>query len=141
MQTLTAILSGLVFGIGLIVAGMANPAKVLAFLDLAGKWDPSLALVMGGAIGVGVFAFLLAGKRVETFLGHTMQLPPIRQIDQRVVFGSLVFGAGWGLAGFCPGPALVSLGSGQVKGLVFVVAMLVGMALFEWIERVRAAAK
>ena len=139
MQTLTAFLSGLVFGMGLIVAGMANPAKVLAFLDLAGKWDPSLALVMGGAIGVGVFAFLLAGKRVETFLGHTMQLPPIRQIDQRVVFGSLAFGAGWGLAGFCPGPALVSLGSGQVKGVVFVVAMLVGMALFEWIERVRAA--
>ena len=103
MQTLTAFLSGLVFGIGLIVAGMANPAKVLAFLDLAGKWDPSLALVMSGAIGVGVFAFLLAGKRAETFLGHTMQLPPIRQIDQRVVFGSLAFGAGWGVAGFCPG--------------------------------------
>ena len=139
MQTLTAFLSGFVFGVGLIVAGMANPAKVLAFLDLAGKWDPSLALVMGGAIGVGVFAFLLAGKRVETILGHTMQLPPIRKIEPRVVLGSLVFGAGWGLAGFCPGPALVSLGSGQVKGLVFVVAMLVGMALFEFIERARAA--
>lgn len=138
MVTFTSLLSGLVFGIGLIVAGMANPAKVLSFLDLAGKWDPSLALVMGGAIAVGVVAFFLAGRRARSYLGAPMQIPTVRKIDRRCFLGSLTFGFGWGLAGFCPGPALVSLGSGQVKAIVFVAAMLAGMALFEQIERARA---
>jgi len=138
MYTFTSLLSGLVFGIGLIVAGMANPAKVLAFLDLAGKWDPSLALVMGGAIAVGVVAFFLAGRRVRSYLGTPMQIPTIRKIDRRCFLGSLTFGFGWGLAGICPGPAIVLLGSGYVKAIVFVAAMLAGMALFEQIERARA---
>jgi len=138
MYAFTSLLSGLVFGIGLIVAGMANPAKVLSFLDLAGRWDPSLALVMGGAIAVGVVTFFLAGRRARSYLGTPMQIPAVRRIDRRCFLGSLAFGIGWGLAGYCPGPALVSLGSGQVKAVVFVAAMLAGMALFEQIERERA---
>lgn len=139
MPAFTSFLSGLLFGIGLIVSGMANPAKVLGFLDLAGRWDPSLALVMAGAIAVGVGAFLVAGRRARSLLGAQMQLPAARRIDARLVGGSLVFGIGWGIAGFCPGPGLVALGMGEAKAAAFVVAMLVGMLGFEWIERRRQA--
>lgn len=126
---------GLIFGLGLILSGMSNPTKVLGFLDLAGAWDPSLAFVMGGAILVGLVAFQVARKRTQTFLGGALKLPTAKDIDKRLVLGSLTFGAGWGLAGFCPGPALVSLGSGEVKAFIFVAAMLVGMGLFELINR------
>lgn len=132
---LSSFLIGVLFGIGLLVAGMANPAKVLAFLDLAGAWDPSLALVMGGAIAVGLIAFRLASQRKVSVLGEPMRLPTRRDIDRRLVFGSLGFGVGWGLAGFCPGPALVAFGALEAKAMVFVVAMLVGMAAFELMER------
>ena len=131
---------GRVFGIGLIVAGMTDPAKVKGFLDLAGAWDPSLAFVMGGAILVGMGAFFVARKRTTAFLGGAMHLPTARHIDKRLVVGSLMFGAGWGVAGFCPGPAIVSAGAGQPKAIVFVVAMIAGMAIFEWLEARRAAA-
>ena len=136
---ISAFLVGLVFGIGLLISGMANPDKVLSFLDLAGAWDPSLALVMGGAIGVGFIAFQLAGKRSEAILGGPIRLPERRDLDKRLVLGSLGFGVGWGLAGFCPGPALVALGALEMKAAVFVAAMVAGMALFEVIERQRAA--
>lgn len=126
---------GLIFGIGLILSGMTDPGKVLGFLDLFGAWDPSLALVMGGAILVGAFAFALAKKRTTTFLGGALHLPDARDIDKRLLLGSLVFGVGWGLAGFCPGPAIVSLGAGQPKAVVFVLAMLAGMLLFELSEQ------
>lgn len=126
---------GLIFGIGLILSGMTDPGKVIGFLDLFGAWDPSLALVMGGAILVGVFAFALAKKRTTTFLGDALHLPTSRDIDKRLLVGGLMFGVGWGLAGFCPGPALVSLGTGQPKAAVFVLAMLAGMLLFELSER------
>ncbi len=129
-----ALLSGLIFGLGLILAGMANPAKVLAFLDLAGWWDPSLGLVMGGAIAVGLIAFKIAGKRSSSFLGLPMNLPTSRIIDKRLVIGGLVFGIGWGLVGICPAPAFVLLGTGSIKGIVFLVAMLIGMGLFELFE-------
>ncbi|HKX93080.1 MAG TPA: YeeE/YedE family protein [Methylibium sp.] len=135
MNVFTSLLAGLVFGIGLIVSGMADPAKVLGFLDLAGAWDPSLAFVMAGAILVGVVAFFVAGRRARTFLGGELKLPTARQIDRRLVLGSVVFGIGWGIAGFCPGPALVALGLGEAKALVFVAAMLAGMGLFELLER------
>ncbi|WP_458766016.1 DUF6691 family protein [Cupriavidus basilensis] len=131
---LISLASGLVFGLGLILAGMANPDKVLGFLDLAGRWDPSLALVMGGAIAVGVVAFGIARRRAVSLLGLPMQLPAPRRIDRRLLGGSLLFGVGWGLAGICPGPALVLLGAGAWQGAVFVLAMLAGMALFEWLE-------
>ena len=129
-----ALLSGLIFGLGLILAGMANPAKVLAFLDLTGLWDPSMALVMGGAIAVGLVAFRIAGKRSLSFLGLPINLPTSRIIDKRLVFGGLVFGIGWGLVGICPAPAFVLLGMGSIKGIVFVIAMLIGMAIYELLE-------
>jgi uncharacterized membrane protein YedE/YeeE len=141
MVFLTALLAGLLFGLGLILSGMASPAKVLGFLDLAGPWDPSLALVMAGAVGVGLAAFALARRRAASVLGFEMRLPPTRGIDRRLVVGSLLFGVGWGIAGFCPGPALVALGMGEAKALVFVASMLAGMALFEIFERRRGAPK
>ena len=135
MLMLSSLLAGLVFGLGLIVSGMANPAKVLGFLDLAGSWDPSLAFVMAGAIAVGFFAFLLAKKRRLSLLGAEMKLPAAGRIDRRLMAGSLLFGVGWGLAGFCPGPGLVALGMGEPKAAVFVLAMLAGMAIFELLEK------
>ena len=135
----TSLLAGLVFGLGLIVSGMANPAKVLGFLDLAGAWDPSLAFVMAGAIAVAAFAFALAKKRSASFLGAAMKLPGSRDIDGRLVIGSVLFGIGWGVAGFCPGPGLVALGMGEIKALIFVGAMLAGMGIFELIERRKQA--
>lgn len=138
MTFLTALLSGLVFGFGLILSGMANPAKVIGFLDLAGHWDPSLAFVMAGAIAVGAVAFFLARKRTVSFLGGAMHLPTARDIDRRLVAGSLLFGIGWGLGGFCPGPGLVALGMGEMKALVFVAAMIAGMVIFEVLEHVGA---
>jgi uncharacterized membrane protein YedE/YeeE len=140
MTVLASLLAGLVFGVGLIVSGMADPAKVLGFLDLRGAWDPSLAFVMAGDIAVGALAFAVARKRTVSFLGAMMKLPTSRDIDGRLVMGSVVFGIGWGVAGFCPGPGLVALGMGEVKALVFVSAMLVGMGAFEWLERRRQTA-
>lgn len=135
MNRISEFLVGLLFGLGLMLSGMTDPGKVLGFLDLAGAWDPSLALVMGGAIAVGVAAFALAKKRTLTFLGGALHWPTSSAVDKRLVLGSLVFGAGWGLAGFCPGPAVVSLAAGQPKAAVFVVAMLAGMALCALADR------
>jgi len=141
MRTTLAFLAGLVFGLGLLLSGMADPAKVLGFLDLAGAWDPSLMFVMGGAVGVGAVAFAAARRRTRSLLGEPMQLPTASAIDRRLLAGALLFGTGWGLAGFCPGPALVALGLGEGKAVVFVVAMLAGMGLFEFVQRRRLAAR
>jgi uncharacterized membrane protein YedE/YeeE len=138
MAPLFAFVAGLVFGLGLIVAGMANPAKILGFLDITGKWDPSLVLVMAGAIAVGLVAFALARRRTVSVLGLPMTLPSASSLDARLVGGSLVFGIGWGLAGFCPGPGIVALGAGYTKAAVFVAAMLLGMGAFELIQRSRS---
>lgn len=135
--TLSALVSGLVFGLGLLISGLGNPAKVQAFLDIAGAWDPSLALVMGGAILVGLTAFRVAGQRQRSLLGEPIRLPTRRDIDRRLVLGSLGFGVGWGLAGFCPGPAVMAIGAGEARAVVFVLAMLAGMGVFELIERQR----
>jgi uncharacterized membrane protein YedE/YeeE len=126
---------GLLFGVGLMASGMTDPGKVIGFLDLFGAWDPSLALVMGGAVVVGFFAFALAKKRTTTFLGGALRFPTSTQMDKPLVIGSLLFGAGWGLGGFCPGPALVSMADGQSKAMLFVAAMLVGMLGFELMDR------
>lgn len=134
---LFAFASGLIFGLGLILAGMANPAKVLGFLDVAGTWDPSLAFVMAGAIMIGFVAFLFAKKRTQSFLGLPMQMPTNQLIDKKLVFGSALFGIGWGLAGICPGPGIVLLGVGEIKGLVFVSALLLGVLIFRLIDRSR----
>lgn len=122
-------LIGVLFGLGLIISGMSNPQKILSFLDLAGNWDPSLMFVMGGAILVGLGGFYLVSKRTEAFFGGALHIPTRRDISKPLVIGSLIFGMGWGIAGFCPGPAIVALGAGQLKALVFVLAMLAGMAL------------
>jgi uncharacterized membrane protein YedE/YeeE len=124
-------LSGLSFGLGLILAGMTDPSKVKAFLDLAGAWDPSLALVMGGAIALGVFVFARAARRERSWAGDLMEIPTSRVIDRRLVIGGILFGVGWGIGGFCPGPALVALGSGMAEAGLFVLAMLAGMVLHD----------
>lgn len=120
---------GLLFGFGLLLSGMTDPGKVQGFLDIAGHWDPSLALVMGGAIGVALLPFQSARTRRKTWLGMPMQLPTARQIDRRLIVGSTLFGIGWGLAGICPGPGLVLLGLDLGHGALFVGAMLAGMGL------------
>jgi uncharacterized protein len=129
MANLIALLAGAVFGLGLIMGGMTNPAKVLAFLDIAGDWDPSLAFVMMGAIAVGFFAFRAAAGQSTSVLGLPMQLPGTRLIDRKLVLGAAIFGAGWGIAGFCPGPAVASLLTGGAAVWLFVASMLAGMAL------------
>ena len=139
MLAASALVVGLLFGLGLMVSGMADPSKVLGFLDLAGAWDPSLILVMVGAIAVSGVGFFAARRRTVSLLGAGMQLPGARDIDRRLVGGSVLFGIGWGIAGFCPGPGLVALGMGEVKAVVFVGAMLAGMVLFEFIEKRRRA--
>ncbi|MBC7704862.1 MAG: YeeE/YedE family protein [Rhodoferax sp.] len=134
MTIFTALVSGLLFGMGLLVSGMANPAKVLGFLDVFGTWDPSLAFVMAGAIAVGLVAFGVARRMTRSLSGEPMRLPATQSIDRRLMAGAVVFGVGWGLAGFCPGPALVALAAGSGKALIFVLAMVAGMVLYEWLE-------
>ncbi len=145
MTIVIALLSGLVFGLGLILSGMTDPVKVQAFLDVAGAWDPSLALVMGGAVAVGSPAFAFAKRRERAWSGAPMALPTATRIDARLVAGGALFGVGWGLAGYCPGPALVALASGSAPAAWFVAAMLVGMLLHDtvwsaWRARRAAAA-
>lgn len=136
-QSISAFLVGLIFSAGLLISGLANPAKVLAFLDLAGAWDPSLALVMGGAIALGLVVFTIARTRQVSLFGDPMRLPTKKELDKRLVVGSLFFGVGWGLVGFCPGPALVAVGAGEIKALVFAIAMFAGMGAFDVIEGMR----
>ena len=135
MRGLIALASGLLFGFGLLISGMANPAKVLGFLDLAGAWDPSLALVMAGAIGVAFVPMQWIHRRGTTLRGEQAQLPTSRTIDRRLVLGSLLFGAGWGVAGFCPGPALVAASALIPQALLLVAAMLLDMWLFALYDR------
>jgi uncharacterized membrane protein YedE/YeeE len=126
--------AGLVFGLGLIAAGMTDPAKVQAFLDLAGAWDPSLALVMGGAIAVALAPFAWAKRQGHTLAGKPVQWPAARGIDARLLLGGLLFGIGWGLAGLCPGPAVVALAAGLADVWLFVLAMLAGLLLVDVID-------
>ena len=135
MSAVSAFAVGLFLGAGLIISGMTDPSKIIGFLDVAGAWDPSLAFIIGGAVLVGFIAFRFARRRTVSFLGGAMHLPNARQIDQPLILGSLAFGVGWGLAGYCPGPAVVAFGSGQDKAVVFLVAMIAGMALYEAADR------
>lgn len=135
MNAVSALVAGLLFGIGLIVSGMTDPSRIIGFLDLAGAWDPSLAFVMVGAILVGLVAFRAARRRKASLLGGAMLLPAARSIDRPLVLGSIAFGVGWGLAGYCPGPAIVALGAGHDKAVVFTVAMIAGMAFYEAADR------
>ncbi len=131
MVNFIALLSGIVFGLGIILSGMVNPAIVLAFLDITGNWDFSLLWVMGSAVAVGSVAFALAKNLKHSYLGPSMQIPAVTKIDSRLLLGSLVFGIGWGIAGICPGPAVVLAGTGSIDALVFLAAMLLGMGIYQ----------
>ncbi len=135
MQRMIEFILGLLFGLGLLISGMTDPSKVLGFLDLAGTWDPSLVFVMGGGVMVGVLGFAWAKKRSTSLSGQAFQWPDLVHIDRPLVLGSLIFGVGWGSAGFCPGPALVSMAAGHDKALVFVLAMVAGMALQDRLKK------
>lgn len=140
MQTLLAGLCGIVFGVGLAVSGMTNPAKVLAFLDVFGRWDPTLAFVMAGAVAVSAAGYAVARRRDRAWLGGPFGIPTRRDLDARLLGGAALFGVGWGLVGLCPGPALASLGRGSGEVTLFVGAMLAGIALHRFATRERAAA-
>lgn len=131
MQRVIEFVLGLTFGLGLLISGMTDPSKVQGFLDLAGLWDPSLALVMGGGVMVGLLGFGLAKRKSLSLSGVPFHWPEATQIDRPLVLGSSMFGLGWGLAGFCPGPALVAMAAGNDKAVVFVLSMMAGMVLFE----------
>ena len=134
-QWITAGLAGLLLGLGL--SGMANPAKVVGFLDVAGPWDPSLGLVMGGGLVAGSIGFALLKKQPTTLLGEPLNLPTSRKIDLRLIMGSVLFGIGWGITGICPGPGLVLLGAGIPEGVIYIASLLVGMTLYSVIEKLR----
>ena len=138
-EMVAALAAGLLFGAGLMVSGMTQPQKVLGFLDFAGAWDPSLALVMGAALLVALPGFGHSSARTESVLGLPMRLPSARRIDRKLLAGAAAFGVGWGLAGLCPGPALVALATGSHKAMLFAGAMLAGMGLHEWIVRRKEA--
>lgn len=129
MLVIIAFLCGLTFGVGLLISGMANPEKVLNFLDLSQAWDPSLAFVMIGAIAVGIIGFALAKRRKTAFCGVPIMLPKNNTVDRALLVGAILFGLGWGIAGICPGPSLVLLGAGVGKGLLFTLSMIAGMVL------------
>ena len=134
LRVLAALVSGLVFGLGLAVSGMMNPAKVIGFLDVAGDWDPTLIFVMVGALLVAVPAYRFIPRRGRPVLEEGFSLPKGRSVDRPLVLGSGLFGVGWGLVGFCPGPAVAALGTGLAPVFAFVAAMLAGMALHAWLR-------
>ncbi len=133
LRMLVNLFAGALFGLGLAVSGMVDPAKVIGFLDVAGDWDPTLAFVMGGALLVTIPAFRLIFKRPRPVLADEFELPTKKDLDARLLGGSALFGVGWGLSGFCPGPAVTALATGLTPVFAFVVAMLAGMAIYKWI--------
>lgn len=130
-QNLVALLAGVLFGFGLMLSGMANPQKVMNFLDLAGTWDPTLAFVMGGALLISVPAFHFVLKRPAAWTGAKFQLPTSKDIDPRLIAGAAIFGIGWGLSGYCPGPAIAALSFASANSLAIVLAMLVGIVIHD----------
>ncbi len=131
MRIGAALLSGILFGLGLALSGMMNPAQVLGFLDLAGSWDPTLVFVLGGAVGVSALSVVISRRMVRPLLVGHFDLPTKTRIDGPLILGAGLFGIGWSLSGFCPGPALASLSLGLPKSLLFIVAMLIGMVLHD----------
>jgi uncharacterized membrane protein YedE/YeeE len=130
MKHLTAFIVGLIFGIGLLISGMTQPEKIFGFLDLTGRWDPSLIFVMGGGLVVAAAGFFFAGRRGKSLLGDPLSLPMKKQIDPRLLAGATIFGVGWGLAGVCPAPAIVNLGFASAPAYIFAAAMIAGMAAY-----------
>lgn len=134
LRMLINLLGGTLFGLGLTISGMVNPAKIIGFLDFAGNWDPTLAFVMGGALLVAIPAFRLIFKRQHPVLAEDFEVPTKKEVDARLLGGAALFGIGWGLGGFCPGPAVTALVSGLVPVFAFVAAMVAGMAVYKWIS-------
>jgi len=134
LKMMINLFAGTLFGLGLSISGMVNPAKVIGFLDFAGDWDPTLALVFGGALLVAIPAFRLILRRPHPVLAEEFELPTKKDVDGRLLGGAALFGVGWGLAGFCPGPAVTALASGLLPVFAFVAAMVVGMAAYKWIS-------
>jgi uncharacterized membrane protein YedE/YeeE len=134
MRNLSSLLAGLLFGFGLILSGMANPAKVLGFLDLAGQWDPSLAFVMIGAIALASIGFFASRRAGKPLLDQAKHLPAKKKIDVQLIVGSAIFGVGWRIAGFCPGPAVVAAGAARTAAVIFLAAMLAGMLVFKLLD-------
>lgn len=137
MKTLVALMCGLVFGVGLAVSGMTNPAKVLAFLDVAGSWDPTLALVMGGALAVSAAGYALARRQPHPWLADAFAIPTLRDLDARLLGGAAIFGIGWGMVGLCPGPALANLFRGNAEVALFVAALIAGSVGFRAVAGAR----
>ncbi len=133
LRMLVNLFAGALFSLGLAISGMVDPAKVIGFLDVAGDWDPTLAFVMGGALLVTIPAFRLIFKRPRPVLADEFELPTKKDVDTRLLGGSALFGVGWGLSGFCPGPAVTALATGLTPVFAFVVAMIAGMAIYKWI--------
>lgn len=134
LRMLVALVSGTLFGLGLTISGMVDPQKVIGFLDVAGNWDPTLALVMGGALLVAIPAFRLIFKRSQPVLDNEFELPTKKELDASLLGGAAIFGVGWGLSGFCPGPSVTALASGLLPVFAFVAAMIAGMAAYKWIS-------
>ncbi|WBM59857.1 YeeE/YedE family protein [Providencia sp. PROV188] len=135
MPIIIALVSGILFGLGLLLAGMGNPAKILAFLDITGNWDPSLLVTMAVGMVISGIAFQLVKKRKTSVLNCPLQIPTSKVIDKKLVIGSVLFGLGWGLGGICPGPAILLTGMGLTQGILFALAMIAGMAIFQLFQR------
>lgn len=136
MRLIFSFLAGFIFSIGLLISGMANPAKVLGFLDITGLWDPSLIFVMVGAIVIAFFAFRYIKHHPKTLFGEAINIPNSQLIDKKLIFGSVLFGVGWGLIGLCPGPAIVAIGAGNLYALYFTTAMIIGMLIYQRLQMV-----
>ena len=134
LKMLINLFAGTLFGLGLSISGMVNPAKVIGFLDFAGDWDPTLVLVFGGALLVTIPAFRLILRRPRPVLADDFDLPTKKDVDARLLAGAAIFGIGWGLSGFCPGPGVTALASGLLPVFAFVAAMVAGMAIFKWVS-------
>ncbi len=141
IRQITALIAGILFGAGLAISQMVNPDKVLSFLDIAGRWDPSLALVMGGALAVTFVGYRLVLGRGQPVFADRFELPTARDLDSRLLAGAGIFGIGWGLVGFCPGPALASLAFARFDSVLFILAMLAGAALYIGADRYRLLPK
>lgn len=134
LKNIIGLLTGLLFGFGLLISGMTDPVKVQGFLDIFGAWDISLALVMGGGLLVAIVGVQLAKRQQTSWIGTKIELPSKTTINKKLLIGAMLFGIGWGLVGICPGPGIVLLGTGQWQAYVFIPAMIVGMLIFQWLE-------
>ena len=134
LKNIIGLLAGLLFGFGLLISGMTDPAKVQGFLDVFGAWDISLALVMGGGLAVAIVGVQLAKRQKTCWIGTLIEMPTKTTINKKLLIGAMLFGIGWGLVGICPGPGIVLLGTGQWQAYVFIPAMIIGMLVYQWLE-------